>query len=115
MFLGFTGWFARLAEYLLAERAPAAGVIVKAEFLDEVALAEALEARGAATDLSPEEAILAAAADGTPELAHGGPRGQVPGRVTHDVEAVALVVRVECVDLDSPSALPARGRWASIA
>jgi phosphate:Na+ symporter len=39
LFIGFTGWFARLAEYLVPERAPSAGVIVEPEFLDEAALA----------------------------------------------------------------------------
>ena len=35
LFIGFTGWFAKLAERLVPERAPAAGVIVQPEFLDE--------------------------------------------------------------------------------
>jgi phosphate:Na+ symporter len=39
LFIGFTGWFARLAERLVPERAPAAGVIVEPEFLDAAALA----------------------------------------------------------------------------
>jgi len=39
LFIGFTGWFARLAERLVPERAPAAGVIVEPEFLDKAALA----------------------------------------------------------------------------
>ena len=39
LFIGFTGWFARFAERLVPERAPAAGVIVEPEFLDETALA----------------------------------------------------------------------------
>lgn len=39
LFIGFTGWFARLAERLVPERVPAAGVIVEPEFLDETALA----------------------------------------------------------------------------
>ena len=38
LFIGFTGWFARLAERLVPERAPTAGVIVEPEFLDEAAL-----------------------------------------------------------------------------
>jgi phosphate:Na+ symporter len=39
LFIGFTGWFARLAEWLVRERAPREGVIIEPEFLDEVALA----------------------------------------------------------------------------
>jgi phosphate:Na+ symporter len=39
LFIGFTVWFARLAERLVPERAPAAGVIIEPEFLDESALA----------------------------------------------------------------------------
>ena len=39
LFIGFTGWFAKLAERLVAERMPPAGVIVEPEFLEEAALA----------------------------------------------------------------------------
>jgi phosphate:Na+ symporter len=39
LFIGFTGWFARLAERLVPERAPEAGVIIEPEFLDEAAIA----------------------------------------------------------------------------
>jgi len=39
LFIGFTGWFARLVEWLVRERAPQAGVIIEPEFLDEAALA----------------------------------------------------------------------------
>ena len=39
LFIGLTGWFARLAEWLVRERAPRAGVIIEPEFLDEAALA----------------------------------------------------------------------------
>jgi phosphate:Na+ symporter len=39
LFIGFTRWFARLAERLIAERAPAAGIIVEPEFLTDAALA----------------------------------------------------------------------------
>ena len=39
LFIGFTGWFARLAERLVPERPLEAGVIVEPEFLDEAALA----------------------------------------------------------------------------
>jgi len=39
LFIGFTGWFAKLAERLVAERIPPAGVIVEPEFLEEAALA----------------------------------------------------------------------------
>ncbi|HHH38875.1 MAG TPA: Na/Pi cotransporter family protein [Sedimenticola sp.] len=39
LFIGFTGWFARLAERLIPERAPAAGVIAEPEFLERAALA----------------------------------------------------------------------------
>ncbi|MGB5537015.1 MAG: Na/Pi cotransporter family protein [Thiogranum sp.] len=39
LFIGFTGWFARLAEWLVRERAPREGVIIEPEFLDEAALA----------------------------------------------------------------------------
>ena len=38
LFIGFTGWFARLAEWLVRERAPREGVIIEPEFLDEAAL-----------------------------------------------------------------------------
>jgi phosphate:Na+ symporter len=38
LFIGFTTWFARLAERLIPERAPAKGVIIEPEFLDEAAL-----------------------------------------------------------------------------
>ena len=38
LFIGFTGWFAKLAERLVPERAPAAGVIVEPKFLDDAAL-----------------------------------------------------------------------------
>ena len=38
LFIGFTTWFARLAEKLVPERAPAEGVIIEPEFLDEGAL-----------------------------------------------------------------------------
>jgi phosphate:Na+ symporter len=38
LFIGFTTWFARLAEKLVPERAPPEGVIIEPEFLDEVAL-----------------------------------------------------------------------------
>ena len=39
LFIGFTGWFARLAERLVPERPLEAGIIVEPEFLDEAALA----------------------------------------------------------------------------
>ena len=39
LFIGFTGWFAKLAERLVAERLPPSGIIVEPEFLDEAALA----------------------------------------------------------------------------
>jgi len=39
LFIGFTGWFAKLAERLVAERMPPAGVIIEPEFLEEAALA----------------------------------------------------------------------------
>jgi phosphate:Na+ symporter len=39
LFIGFTGWFARLAERLVPERPPEAGIIVEPKFLDEAALA----------------------------------------------------------------------------
>ena len=38
LFLGFSGWFARLAERLVPERQAAPGVIAEPEFLDEAAL-----------------------------------------------------------------------------
>jgi phosphate:Na+ symporter len=38
LFIGFTTWFARLAERLTPERAPPKGVIIEPEFLDEAAL-----------------------------------------------------------------------------
>ena len=38
LFIGFTTWFARLAERLIPERAPAKDVIIEPEFLDEAAL-----------------------------------------------------------------------------
>ena len=38
LFIGFTTWFARLAERLIPELAPAEGVIIEPEFLDEAAL-----------------------------------------------------------------------------
>jgi phosphate:Na+ symporter len=38
LFIGFTTWFARLAERLIPERAPAEGVIIEPEFLDDAAL-----------------------------------------------------------------------------
>ena len=37
VFIGFTAWFARLAERLIPERAVAKGVIIEAEYLDEAA------------------------------------------------------------------------------
>jgi phosphate:Na+ symporter len=39
LFIGFTAWFARLAERLVPERAPTEGIIVEPMFLDEAALA----------------------------------------------------------------------------
>ena len=39
LFIGFTGWFARLAERLVPERAPREGVIIEPRFLDPSALA----------------------------------------------------------------------------
>jgi phosphate:Na+ symporter len=39
LFIGFTGWFAKLAERLVAERVPPAGVIVEPEFMEKAALA----------------------------------------------------------------------------
>jgi phosphate:Na+ symporter len=39
LFIGFTGWFARLAEWLVPERAPRKDVIIEPKFLDEAALA----------------------------------------------------------------------------
>jgi phosphate:Na+ symporter len=39
LFIGIAGWFARLAEWLVPERAPDKGVIARPEFLDEAALA----------------------------------------------------------------------------
>jgi phosphate:Na+ symporter len=38
VFIGFTTWFARLAERLIPDRAPAKDVIIEPEFLDEAAL-----------------------------------------------------------------------------
>ena len=39
LFIGFSGWFARMAERLVKERAPPEGVIAQPEFLEEAALA----------------------------------------------------------------------------
>jgi phosphate:Na+ symporter len=39
LFIGFTGWFARLAEWLVPERAPRKDVIIEPKFLDKAALA----------------------------------------------------------------------------
>ncbi|MEA3278768.1 MAG: Na/Pi cotransporter family protein [Pseudomonadota bacterium] len=39
LFIGFTNWFAKLAERIVPERMPTAGVIVEPEFLDKAALA----------------------------------------------------------------------------
>jgi phosphate:Na+ symporter len=39
LFIGFTGWFARLAERLVKDRGAPAGVIIAPRFLDEAALA----------------------------------------------------------------------------
>jgi phosphate:Na+ symporter len=39
IFIGFTGWLARLAERLIPERAAPEGVIIEPEFLEEAALA----------------------------------------------------------------------------
>ncbi len=39
LFIGFTGWFARLAEWVVPERAPREGIIIEPEFLNEGALA----------------------------------------------------------------------------
>jgi len=38
LFIGFTAWFARLAEWLVPERAPQEGAIIEPEFLDTTAL-----------------------------------------------------------------------------
>jgi phosphate:Na+ symporter len=38
LFIGFTGWFAKMAERLVPERAPTPGIIVEPEFLDDAAL-----------------------------------------------------------------------------
>ncbi len=38
IFIGFTGWFAKLAERIVPERELQAGVIIEPEFLDEAAL-----------------------------------------------------------------------------
>lgn len=38
IFIGFTSWFARLAEKLVPERAPAEGIIIEPEFLNRAAL-----------------------------------------------------------------------------
>ncbi len=39
LFIGFSAWFARLAEWMIPERAPREGVIIEPEFLDEGSLA----------------------------------------------------------------------------
>jgi len=39
LFIGFTGWFARMAERFVSERKPPEGVIIEPEFLEEAALA----------------------------------------------------------------------------
>lgn len=41
LFIGFAGWFARLAEWLVPERPPKDRIIIKPEFLDEAALTAA--------------------------------------------------------------------------
>ena len=41
LFIGFAGWFARLAERLVPERKPRAGVIIEPKYLDEAALVAA--------------------------------------------------------------------------
>jgi len=38
IFIGFTGWFARIAERLVPEKAPKAGIIIEPEFLDPAVL-----------------------------------------------------------------------------
>jgi len=38
LFIGFTGWFAKLAERIVPERKPAAGIIVEPKFLDDAVL-----------------------------------------------------------------------------
>ena len=39
LFIGFTGWFAAMAQRLVPKRAPEAGVLIEPEFLNEAALA----------------------------------------------------------------------------
>ena len=39
LFIGFTGWFARLAQWLVPDRPPKEGLIIEPEFLDPAALA----------------------------------------------------------------------------
>ena len=38
VFIGFTGWFARMAEWLVPERPPREGIIIEPKFLDDNAL-----------------------------------------------------------------------------
>lgn len=38
LFIGFTGWFARLAEWMVPERAPREGIIIEPKYLDEASL-----------------------------------------------------------------------------
>jgi phosphate:Na+ symporter len=38
LFIGFTGWFARLAEILVADKTPAQGLIIEPKYLDPAAL-----------------------------------------------------------------------------
>ena len=35
LFIGFTSWFARMAEWLIADKPPKAGIIIEAKYLDE--------------------------------------------------------------------------------
>ncbi|MFK5891910.1 MAG: Na/Pi cotransporter family protein [Pseudomonadota bacterium] len=39
LFIGFTGWFAKLAEWLVPEKKPQEGIIIEPKFLDKTALA----------------------------------------------------------------------------
>ncbi len=83
LFIGFTGWFARLAEWLVPERAPKEGVIIEPEFLEDAALT--------APSLAMQQVRLELGRLG--EIALSMLRDIVPAMEDQNIKALAEIAR----------------------
>ena len=83
LFIGFSAWFARMAEWLVRERAPRVDVIIEPEFLDEGSLA--------ASSIALQQVRLELGRAG--EIALGMLRDIVPAIESHNLKTLDDIER----------------------